>query len=382
MNKAISVLLSAALFFACQGKGGKNVAKIALVAPITGDLAAMGQGMKNAAQMAVDEEKERRIYGQTATSRGTLPGVGIFIELAAFDDRADPKEAVNVASQIVSDRAIVGVVGHLNSGCSIPASAVYNRYNLLMISPASTNPKLTQQGFKNVFRTCTTDEVQGSFAAGYSFRKLGLRKISIIHDKTPYGQGLAEEFSKKFRDDGGKILSFDGINIGDKDFNALLTRIKSLSPQVIFFGGVYGEGGLISRQAKGLGLKVPLIGGDALKSPEYIDIGGKATEGDIITMVGLPAEKLPQSKEFIDKYTKLYPNAKIQPYDAYTYDTTNMIIQAIRTVGSDKTKIGDYIAQVKYSGLIGTTSFDEKGDTTNKAISIYKIQNGEFVPLE
>lgn len=360
--------ISSLLVAACQVATQKGSIKIAFVAPLTGDLAAMGQGMKNAAELALSEYRLQHPESQR-------------IELAIFDDRADPKEAVNAANQIISDPAVVAVVGHLNSGCSIPSSAVYNRHNLLMISPASTNPKLTQQNFRNVFRTCTTDEAQGGFAADYLYQNAGLRKIAVIHDKTAYGQGLAEEFSKKFRANSGEIISFDGINIGDKDFNALLTRIKSLSPQAIFFGGVYTEGGLISRQAKGLGLNAPLVGGDALKSPEYIDIGASATEGDFVTMIGLPPEKLPRANEFIEKYRKSYPQAKIQPYDAYTYDTVMIIIDAIQNAGRDKAKIIEYIAKIQYSGATGTISFDEKGDTKNKAITMYRIKDATFHPL-
>lgn len=360
--------ISCWLIIGCQVNDKKGPAKIALVAPLTGDLAAMGQGMKNAAELAIADYRAQHPQAQP-------------VELAVFDDRADPKEAINAANQIISDPLIVAVAGHLNSGCSIPSSAVYNRHNLLMVSPASTNPKLTQQNFHNVFRTCATDEAQGSFAADYLSQKLGLRKIAVIHDKTAYGQGLAEEFSRKLRANTGEIISFDGINIGDKDFNALLTRIKSLSPQAIFFGGVYSEGGLISRQAKGLGLTVPLVGGDALKSPEYIDIGGRATEGDLVTMIGLPPEKLPRGNEFIENYLKAYPQAKIQPYDAYTYDTVMLIIEAIQNAGRDKAKIIESIAKIRYTGATGGISFDEKGDTQNKSITIYQIKDAKFHPL-
>lgn len=348
----------------------KTIVKIALVCPLTGDIAAMGQGMKRAVEIALEE----------ANASNRFPDIKF--ELAAFDDRADPKEAVNVANQIISDPKIVGVIGHLNSGCSIPASQIYAKRNLPMITPASTNPKLTLQGLKNVFRVCTTDDVQGSFAANYVIDKLKVTTAAVIHDKTAYGQGLAEEFKKQFEARQGKILSFDGINIGNKDFKALLTRIKEKNPQIIYFGGLYSEGGLITRQAKELGLQVPIVGGDGIFTPEYIKIGGSATEGDYASMVGLPPEKLPKAKIFIDKFKAKYPGVDMQPYDPYTYEATSMLIEAIGNTNRDPLQIIEYLSKIKYDGILGETTFDEKGDTRNTTISIYQVKDGKFVYCE
>lgn len=360
-------ILSCAYVFS-QGKKAEKerIVKIALVAPLTGDVAAMGQGMKNAATLAIEEANKNKV------------AKGIKFELVALDDKADPKEAVNAAHQVASDKNVYGVVGHLNSGCSIPASKIYNRYNLVMISPASTNPKLTLQGYKNVFRVCTTDDVQGRFAADFVFKNLKLRKAAIIHDKTPYGQGLAEEFKKQFEKLNGSVLCFEGISIGDRDFKALLVKIKNLNPDMIYFGGMYQEGGLISKQAKELSLAVPLIGGDGIFTNEYIKIAGKASEGDMATMIGLPPEKQPKASEFIKKYKERFPKQDIQPYDSYTYDTTNIIISAIRDVGPDRKKIINYIRNIKYDGVIGITEFDRKGDTKNKKITFYQVKDGKW----
>jgi len=349
----------------CGCKREKNVVKIALACPLTGDIAAMGQGMKNAAEMAIEEANKA--------------SKDIIFELVAFDDRADPKDAVNVAAQIVSNKDIYGVVGHLNSGCSIPASSVYNRHNLVMISPASTNPKLTLQGFKNVFRLCTTDDVQGGLAADFIYKK-GIKGVAVIHDKTPYGQGLAEEFKKRFETLGGRVLSFEGISLGDRDFKALLIKIKSLNPEILYFGGMYQEGGLISKQAKEIGLNIPLFGGDGIYTDEYIKIAGTSSaEGDMATMIGLPPNKLPKAGDFIKKYKSKFPNVDMQPYDPYTYDTTNIIIEAVKNAGRDRAKIIAYIKNIKYNGIIGETSFDEKGDTLNKEITFYCVKGGRWV---
>lgn len=372
------VLLAGGIFLLASVSGcgqkpaptGEKVVKIALAVPLTGDVAAMGQGMRNGAQIAIEEANEKK----------AVPGVKF--ELYALDDRADPKEAVSVATQIVADPDVVAVVGHLNSGCSIPSSRVYNQHGLLMISPASTNPKLTLQNYKNVFRLCTTDSVQGSFAGDILYKKLGAKAAAIIHDKTPYGQGIAEEVKKQFEKHGGKVLIFEGIMKEEKDFKALLTRIKSLKSQAIFFGGMYTEGGLISKQSDELGLGVPIVGGDGIFSPEYIKIGGKATEGDVATMIGVPPEEMSGAGEFLNKYKEKHPNVDFQPYDTYTYDTVKLVIEAFKQTGQDKAKLIETVAKMKYIGIVGETEFDDKGDTLNKTITLYVVKNGKFVVLK
>jgi branched-chain amino acid transport system substrate-binding protein len=358
----------------CSGgkdKGGGKVVEIALIAPLSGDIAAMGQGMKNGATLAIEE----------ANQRADVKAKGIVFKLVAVDDRGDPKEAKNGAYLIVSKPNMMGVVGHLNSQCSIPASEVYNRKSLVMISPASTNPKLTAQGYKNVFRDCTTDNVQGGFAADRIF-KLGKKRVAIIHDKTTYGQGLAEEFKKQLVKDGGTALSFDSIALGDKDFKALLTRIRESKPDAIYFGGMYTEAGLISMQSKELGMNVPLMGGDGIFSPEFPRIGGKATEGDMATMIGAPPERLPSAAKFLEDYKKRFPGVLFQPYDAYTYDATAIIIEAVLKAGANRGAVVDYVSKIKYQGVIGLTEFDSKGDTLNKLISAYVVKGGKFVPID
>jgi branched-chain amino acid transport system substrate-binding protein len=345
----------------------KNVVKIALAVPLTGDVAAMGQGMKRGIEIAIAEANAAKRLGDKT------------IELAAFDDRADPKEAVNAANRIVSDHRILGVIGHLNSGCSIPASQIYAKHNLAMISPASTNPKLTLQGLKNVFRVCTTDDVQGSFAADYVLGVLKINRVAIIHDKTAYGQGLAESFKKQLENQKGTAVSFDGIDLGDKDFKALLTAIKTKEPGLIYFGGMYTEGGMITKQAKELGLAAPLMSGDGIYSPEFIKIGGRATEGDLATSMGVPAEKLPQGQAFIETYQHRFPGVDMQAYDTYTYDAANLLIAAAAKAELDPAKIVASVAAIQYNGIIGQTSFDQNGDTRNKTISIYKVDKGKYV---
>jgi branched-chain amino acid transport system substrate-binding protein len=363
-----SILVVAALFLSLFGCGGQQakVVKIALVCPLTGDIAAHGQGMKRGFTMAIEDANAAKLLGDTK------------IEAALFDDRGDPKEAVTIANQIISDRAIIGVIGHLNSGCSIPASRVYDKRSVVMITPASTNPKLTMQGYKNVFRVCGTDDVQGTWGGNYVFDTLKFTRIAIIHDKTPYGQGLAEEFQKQYTARGGVATSFNGIDQGEKDYKALVTRIKTENPQMVFFGGLYAEAGLITKQMKELGLAVPLMGGDGIFSNEFARIGGAASEGDFATMVGLPPSKLPQAADFLRRYAAKYPGEDLQPYDPYTYDGAVLLVNAYAKANQNRDSLIAAVAGITYDGILGRTTFDEKGDTRNKQISIYHVKNGRF----
>jgi branched-chain amino acid transport system substrate-binding protein len=366
--KVVRVLIVLTTLLAVVGCGGSGPAKvkIALVCPLTGDDAAHGQGMKRGFIMAIEEANAAKKLGD------------IVIEALPMDDRSDPKEAVTVANQVISDRDILGIIGHLNSGCSIPASQVYAKRDLPMITPASTNPKLTQQGLKNVFRVCGTDDVQGSFGANYVHDTLGFAKVAIIHDKTAYGQGLAEEFQKQFLAIGGTVTSFDGTDRGEKDFKALLTRVKSEEPQLVYFGGLYAEGGLMTKQMKELGLAVPLMGGDGIFTNEYARIAGSASEGDLASMVGLPPSKLPMAQDFLVRYAQRWPGEDIQPYDPLTYEAATLLIDAYIAAGKDKAKLNQTIATIVHNGIIGEVSFDEKGDNRNKAISMNRVQNGQF----
>jgi branched-chain amino acid transport system substrate-binding protein len=375
MKKILSILAALALLAGC-GPREKQV-KIAVAVPLTGDIAALGQGIRRAAILAVEE----------AQKAGRFPGTKI--SLVEFDDRSDPKEAVNVANRIVSDSEIVGVLGHFNSGCSIPAGAIYAQAGLPMVSPAASNPELTRQQLspswgrpKTIFRVNTTDDVQGVYAAQFVADKLKKKKAAIIHDKTAYGQGVAEEFKKKFEELKGTVLSFDGIQVGDKDFKSLLTRIKAENPEIIYFGGIYNEGGLLVRQAREVGIKALFAASEANYDPEFLRIAGPAAEGALVSFLGKPPELLESAKQFIDKYKIRWPQDEVKGYDHYSYEITNMFLEALEKVGPDRAKIVDYLRTIHYKGVLGETSFDEKGDTLNKTITLFTVKDGKFVPAE
>jgi branched-chain amino acid transport system substrate-binding protein len=355
----------------------QRVVKVAVALPLTGDIAALGQGLKRACTLALED----------ANSRGLFKGFQV--KMVALDDRSDPREAVSIANRIVSDPSMVAVVGHFNSGCSIPASRVYARAHLPMISPAASNPKLTLQQLepgwtypRNIFRVNTTDDVQGPFAADYAFRKLKVRRASVIHDKTAYGQGVAEEFEKRFLALGGRVLSFDGVNVGDKDFNALLTRLQDLKPQMLYWGGDYAGGGLIVRQARGAGIQSPVILSEANLDPEYLRMAGSAAEGTYITFLGAPASVLPSSRAFVKAYHARFPDDELKSYDHWGYEAMSIILDLIAQAGPDKEKILAALPKIKHAGVLGVTQFDEKGDTLNKTITIFQVNNGKFEPIQ
>jgi len=372
---AICLLPFAIIFSGCGPK--EKVTHIAVALPLTGDIAALGQGLNRACALALEE----------ANAQGRFQGYKV--EMVSFDDRSDPREAVSVANRIVSDPSVVGVVGHFNSGCSIPASVVYARAHLPMISPAASNPKLTQQQLdpswqypRSIFRVNTTDDVQGPYAADYALKTLKTKRVAIIHDKTAYGQGVAEEFRKRFEAAGGTVISFDGVNVADKDFNALLTRIHDTGPQILYWGGDYAGGGLVVRQARGVGINTPVILSEANLDPEYLRVAGPAAEGTYVTFLGAPASILPSAAEFVKRYQARYPNDELKAYDHWGYEAMSIFLDLIHDVGPDKEKILAALPHIKHEGVLGVTQFDEKGDTLNKTITIFQVKDGKFVPLK
>jgi len=363
-----------------EGSSGETVTlKIGIGAPLTAGATALGQGMERGANLAVKKANESQ----------AVKDAGIVFETVSGDDQGDPKTGVNVANNFVSDKDLIGVMGHLNSGVTIPASKVYNEAKVVMVSPAATNPALTLQGFDNVFRVCTIDSVQGPVAAERA-KALGFKTVVVIDDSTPYGEGLAAEFGKKFAADGGKVLFSEKTSDKDTDFNALVTKIKSQNPDLVYYGGIYNAGALLSKQMSDAGMTAPLMGGDGLYDGEFINLGGATqTEGDLCTSIGLPIDQLEKGQDFTEDFKAEYPDAEIAAYDAYSYDAADVIIQAVLTaieeVGADKITTPEgreaiiaAVAAFDGEGISGAISFDENGDTTNKAVTLYKVTAGKW----
>jgi branched-chain amino acid transport system substrate-binding protein len=342
--------------------------RVGFAAPLTGDNAVYGEGMRRAVQLAIDEAN-----ADAATTKA-----GYKFVLVAQDDQGDPKQAVNAANALVADKGVVALVGHFNSGCSIPASAVYNPAGLAMVS-VSSNPALTAQGFKIVNRIVAKDDVQGAVAAKLVKSLVPSAKVAIIDDSTPYGEGLAAEFKKGFEAAGGAVALHEKIQPKEVDFKALVVRIKTLGVGAIYYGGAYAEGALIAKQAREAGVAAPLIGGDMIYSDEFIKLAVAANaEGDYCTSLGFPIDQQPGGPAFTAAYAKAYDGAKPEAYDTYAYDAAKIIIKAAIEVGPDRAKVAAAIRGITLDGVTGKTSFDANGDTTNPAISVYKVTGGKW----
>ena len=365
------------------GASSSVTVKLAIGAPLTAGAVALGKGMERGAKLAITD----------MNASDAAKKAGIKFEAFSGDDQGDPKTGVNVANQFASDSKVIGVMGHLNSGVSIPASKVYNQANLVQISPASTNPALTEQGLSNVFRVCTIDSVQGPSAADSAFKALGKKIAFVVDDSTPYGTGLADEFAKQFIADGGTVVGREKTGDKDSDFKALVTKIAAAKVDIVYYGGIYNAGALLSKQCKEGGVKVPLMGGDGLYDPEYIKLAGTAADGDYATSVGLPLDLLPKGQAFKTEYAKAYPGQEIAAYDAYSYDAATVIMNAaVGVAGSlgankvattaGKKAIIAAVAKTNVEGITGKISFDSKGDTTNKAITLYTVTAGAWAPYK
>jgi len=364
--KLLIAVLVMLIIATCIDCGGTNrPIKIAVVGPLTGSQAEFGQAVVNGARIAVEEKT--RILGRP-------------VELILMDDKADPKEAVSVANKLAVDKDIVAVVGHVNSGTTIPASAVYYKAGLVMITPDATNPKITEQGFDNVFRVCITDAQQGPAAAHFVVEKLNKRSVAVIHDKTAYGQGLAEEFRKTASLLGCRILSFEGITEGDREFSGILLKVKNLNPGVLYFGGMYPEASLLVKQARSLGIKAAFVTGDGSFEAKFVEIGGKATEGTFLTFLALPWEETPAAESFVKAYNQRF--GEIKPYAPFSYDATRIILKAIELAGKvDRSALKQVLRSQTFSfeGVVGVTKFDKKGDSINQKPYIYTVKNGKFI---
>jgi len=361
---AISVIAS--LGEAGCSRPAVDTIRIAVAGPMTGDQSKQGTDLKNGIELAVTEWNEKG---------GVL---GKKIELLVGDDQHDPKQAVAIANKFV-DSGVKGVVGHWNSSASIPASEVYHQANIPMITPASTNPQVTDRGYTNVFRVCGRDDQQGKVAAEFVVTHLKAQRVAVLHDKTTYGQGLADEFKKSLDALSGsriEVVYYSGITQGDKDFRGVLTSVASKKPDVYFFGGIYPEGGLLVKQAKEVGLKAPMVSGDGVIDPVFVQIAGEAAEGTYLTF-SPDTTKLPTAQEVLKRYRARY--GEPGPYSFYAYDAAQVLLRAIQSAGTaDGSKISRAIHLSLYDGITGRLQFDSKGDLLTTQYVVWITKNGRF----
>ncbi|MFN7570942.1 MAG: branched-chain amino acid ABC transporter substrate-binding protein [Betaproteobacteria bacterium] len=345
------------------------VIKIGHVAPLTGGIAHLGKDNENGARLAVEEIN---------AAGGIKIGDKTFnVELVAEDDKADPKEGT-VAAQKLVDAGVAAVVGHLNSGTSIPASKIYADANVTQISPSATNPKLTEQGFKTTFRVVANDNQQGAVLANYAAEALKAKTIAIVDDRTAYGQGLADVVERVAKEKGLKVVAREFTNDKATDFNAILTKIRGTKPDVIMYGGMDATAGPMAKQMKQLGIKSVLLAGDGVCSPEFIKLAGDAAGVLHCSMAGEAVEKLARGAEFVDKYKKRF-NADVQVYSPYSYDAVYVITDAIKRAGNaDRAAITGAMPATNYPGVTGTIAFDDKGDIKGGAISMFQVKGDKL----
>jgi branched-chain amino acid transport system substrate-binding protein len=362
MKYIISLFCILAVAVLGCSRQSEEVIRIGAAGPMTGSESKMGLDLKNGVELAVSEWNAKG---------GVL---GKKIEAVVGDDAADPKQAVAIANKFVNQK-VDAVVGHWNSNCSINASSFYQAAKIVMISPASTNPRLTLQGYKTVFRVCGTDEQQGGVAAQFVLKKIKPNRVAVIHDKTTYGQGLADIF-KKALGDKVQVVYYGGIVLGDPDYKAVLTTIKEQKPDLYYFGGVYPEAGRLVRQAKEIGMNIPMMTGDGVFDPTFINIAGKAAEGTYVTF-GKEPSGLASARSFLQNYKTKF--GEPGPYSIYAYDAANIILTAIsRTGTTDGTKVADYILKNGFPGAFGDISFDKNGDVVKAPYVIWQVRDGKF----
>ncbi|MDX6239825.1 MAG: branched-chain amino acid transport system substrate-binding protein [Kribbellaceae bacterium] len=369
-----------------NGGGGSGTttktAKIGVIAPLSGDLSALGLGIQHSVELAVKQ----------ANDSNAIPGWKL--EVDAQDDEAKPDVGKNAATSLSSDPNVIGVVGTLNSSVALQVQPVLAPKNIVQISPANTNPSLTKgaawqttpkRSYKTYFRTCTTDAIQGPFAARYLFEKAGIKKVATIHDKKAYGQGLVGTFTDEFKKLGGQVVAAETINPDDSNYQAVISAVKPSAPQAIYYGGEYPQAGPLSQQMKAAGLNVPLMGGDGIYDPKYITLGGKTSTGDLATSVGAPVDSLASAKKFVSDYAAQSYKEPYAAYGGYSYDAANAIIEALKTslkdakdVESARPATVDALSKVSFDGVTGKVAFDEYGDTTSKVMTVYKVAGGKW----
>jgi branched-chain amino acid transport system substrate-binding protein len=370
MQRNISLGLALGLAIALTGAAQAEV-KFGVGGPITGPSAATGAQMKNGVDQAAKD----------INAGGGILGQKITVDYG--DDVSDPKQGVSVANKFAAD-GVKYVIGHYNSGVTIPSSEVYQENGILQITPASTNPTVTERKMWNIFRVCGRDDQQGKVAGDYILKHFKGKKIAVVHDKTTYGKGLADEMKKAINAGGMKEVLYEGINTGEKDYSALVSKIKQSGADLVYFGGLYTEGGLIVRQMRDQGVKAPLMGGDGITSDEYAAVGGPGVEGTLMTYGPDPRNK-PEAKKVVEEFRA----AKFEPeaYTLYSYAGVQIIKQAAEAAKSlDPKKVAEKMhSGMKFNTVLGDISYDKKGDITKLDYVMYiwkKDASGKITYVE
>jgi len=365
--KALPLAAAFAIMATGTQVNAQQVVKIGHVGPLTGAIAHLGKDNENGARLAVEEINAAGLK---------IDGKAIKLELVTEDDAGDPKTGTAVAQKLV-DAKVVGIVGHLNSGVSIPASKIYNDAGITQISPSSTNPQYTLQGFKVTYRVVATDAQQGPALASYTNKVLKAKKVAIIDDATAYGKGLADEFEKAAKAAGITIVAREATNDKATDFKAILTKVKGRAPDVIMYGGMDATGGPLTKQASELGIKAKIVAGDGVCTDKVAELAGPAISNVVCSEAGMALSKMAKGADFTKKYEARF-KGPVQVYAPFTYDAVYVLVDAMKRAKS--TTAAAVLAQMpttNYPGTIGNIAFDKKGDMKEGVITIYDFKGGK-----
>ncbi len=369
-------ILIAALCFAAIALTGcakkDDSVKIGHAGPLTGSIAHLGKDNEYGVKLALEE----------ANAAGfMIGGKKVTFTMISEDDEAKPEKGTVVAQKL-ADAKVVGVIGHLNSGTTIPASKIYNDAGIPQISPSATNVTYTNQGYKTAFRVMANDAQQGKVLGDYAVKKLAAKKIAVIDDRSSYGKGLADEFENAAKAAGAELLPREFTDTNKVDFAAILTNIKGKNPDLIFYGGMDSQSGPMQKQIKSLGLKSKFLSGDGSQTGKFVELAGAEGEGAYASSPGVPLDKMPQGQAFAQRYKAKF-NTEIQLYAPYAYDATNALLAAMQKADStDPKKYLPALAAISHDGVAGKVSFDDKGDIKGGSISLYVVKGGKWEHLE
>ena len=377
VKSTIAVAAATVILLGCGKSGDKasvdgTEVKIGHVAPLTGPIAHLGKDNENGARLAIEEINKSGL---------TIDGKKVVLTLVPEDDAEDPKTATQVAQKLV-DAKVAGVVGHLNSGTSIPASKIYSDAGITQISPSATNPDYTKQGFKTTYRLVATDAQQGPALANYVVGTLKAKTVAIIDDSTQYGKCLADEFEKTIKAAGVKVVTREASNNKATDFKAILTKIKGSKPDVIMYGGMDATGGPLTKQAAELGIKAKVVGGDGMCTEKLAELAGDAVVNVTCSEAGMALSKMAQGADFQKRYKERF-NSDVQIYAPFTYDAVYVLVDAMKRANStDQAKILLVMPDTKMNGLVGNIAFDNKGDMNEGVITLYDFKDKKKTVLD
>jgi branched-chain amino acid transport system substrate-binding protein len=349
-----------------------RLVRIGHVGPLTGPIAHLGKDNENGVKLAIEEANAAGLM---------IGGEKVRFEMISEDDEGNPQKGTVVAQKIV-DAEVAGVIGHLNSGTTIPASKIYFDAGIAQISPSATNVDYTNQGYKTAFRVMANDAQQGVVLGDFAVKKLNAKRIAVIDDRSAYGKGLADQFEIAAKKVGGEVITREFTDMTKTDFTAILTRIKGMNPDLVFCGCLDSQTGPMMKQFRNLGLTAIFLSGDGSQTKQFLTLAGDSAEGAYASSPGVPLDKMPGGPAFTEKYKDTFKQ-EIQLYAPYAYDAANTLIAAIQQADSTDPKVYlPVLASIQHEGVSGNVRFDEKGDIRGGSISLYKVANGQWEYIE